>query len=486
MYICKETFQNSDALGSGTISLTSDADKIPSYRSSNHKEAIVNYLSRLPKDENYYSFIIGDNGVGKTTLLNYLSSQSVRSVIDGKVYYDYKFSVVAIGLDYQTELFYPTNWNGKFKCHINAISFDFAFLFMLHLNRHPEDIKKLNSLLNVEILDSVGRRFSPSFIKRKDGTHELSFPRANNVSISRVVYELENPEDDEFVNMCLTRNEGFTQILCSGSFVKHLTIEDFKRSRVYQDLKGLFLQLKDYYKKEKDVFILDNLVYNELVKPEATYKFEELTFEDITLMSILQEAGLVSYNIYFKVLNKSRLHPLGHLSSGQKQIVKLFSLLSLIPENVKEDILFLYDEPELSLHPKWQLEFPEILDKLVRLYNIKNSHFIIATHSPLIVMRSKQLKNSSVVKLYRDESNNKLKNVIIDNLNQYNLVNLLLDEFDFSYYTASKLSLIREKLYSCIQQDDTHEDQDLLQMVDESIDIRDSISKLYNDVMRKR
>lgn len=219
MYICKETFQNADVLGNSTISLTSDADKIPTYRSSNHKEAIVCYLSKQPKDENYYSFIIGDNGVGKTTLLKYLSSQSVWPVIEGKVNYDFKFSVVSVGLNCQTELFYHKNkkWNGKFKCNINAISFDYAFPFLLHLRRHQEDVKKLNSVLKIEIQDYVGRSLAPKYIKRKDGTQELSFPRVNGMSISRLVYELENTDNDGFVDGFLNHNEGFTHNMCSGA-----------------------------------------------------------------------------------------------------------------------------------------------------------------------------------------------------------------------------------------------------------------------------
>ncbi|HDZ9338481.1 TPA: ATP-binding protein, partial [Vibrio cholerae] len=41
------------------------------------------------------------------------------------------------------------------------------------------------------------------------------------------------------------------------------------------------------------------------------------------------------------------------------------------------------DEPEISLHPKWQKEFMKILIEFFNGY--KECHFIIATHSPLII-----------------------------------------------------------------------------------------------------
>jgi hypothetical protein len=43
----------------------------------------------------------------------------------------------------------------------------------------------------------------------------------------------------------------------------------------------------------------------------------------------------------------------------------------------------LIDEPELSLHPEWQLNFLSLLTDIFS--NYKNCHFIIATHSPNII-----------------------------------------------------------------------------------------------------
>lgn len=75
------------------------------------------------------------------------------------------------------------------------------------------------------------------------------------------------------------------------------------------------------------------------------------------------------------------------LSSGEKQILILFTFLALISRNGG---VFIVDEPELSLHPKWQHEF---MDAFVKLCP-KNTQLILATHSPDIVGR---YKNSCVV-----------------------------------------------------------------------------------------
>lgn len=66
------------------------------------------------------------------------------------------------------------------------------------------------------------------------------------------------------------------------------------------------------------------------------------------------------------------------LSSGEKQILILFTYIKF---NHKLGRLFIIDEPELSLHPKWQENFLDGL-KLIMPDNIQ---LIFATHSPSIV-----------------------------------------------------------------------------------------------------
>lgn len=64
------------------------------------------------------------------------------------------------------------------------------------------------------------------------------------------------------------------------------------------------------------------------------------------------------------------------LSSGEKQIVILFTYLAFSRGNV-----FVIDEPELSLHPRWQEEFLGGVSEVMP----KGTQLIIATHPPAIV-----------------------------------------------------------------------------------------------------
>ncbi len=86
-------------------------------------------------------------------------------------------------------------------------------------------------------------------------------------------------------------------------------------------------------------------------------------------------------NLQFEMLSEPQraskpFRNIDNLSSGEKQIVILFTYLAFSPGKI-----FVIDEPELSLHPRWQDEF---LDT-VRDVMPAETQLIIATHSPAIV-----------------------------------------------------------------------------------------------------
>lgn len=81
------------------------------------------------------------------------------------------------------------------------------------------------------------------------------------------------------------------------------------------------------------------------------------------------------------------------LSSGEKQLfLRTLSIKMLGPKNS----IILIDEPELSLHPKWQQRIIEVYKKIG-----ENNQIIIATHSPHILG---SVSSENIFILYRDEN----------------------------------------------------------------------------------
>lgn len=83
----------------------------------------------------------------------------------------------------------------------------------------------------------------------------------------------------------------------------------------------------------------------------------------------------VATSVHVEKTNSQRIS-LSMLSSGEKQLISIFARLYLSP---KKPVIFIIDEPELSLSITWQKEF------LVDLYKSGNIALLIsATHSPFI------------------------------------------------------------------------------------------------------
>lgn len=90
-------------------------------------------------------------------------------------------------------------------------------------------------------------------------------------------------------------------------------------------------------------------------------------------ISVNEKTGFTFKNIKGKELSPN------DLSSGeQHELVMLYDLLFNVPDNT----LVLIDEPEISLHIKWQ---KELLHDLEEIINLRNFDVLLATHSPSII-----------------------------------------------------------------------------------------------------
>ncbi len=71
------------------------------------------------------------------------------------------------------------------------------------------------------------------------------------------------------------------------------------------------------------------------------------------------------------------------LSSGEQQVLILFSYIAF---NSQDGQIFIIDEPELSLHIKWQEDFLGQLEKITP----KATQLILATHSPILANKKRE------------------------------------------------------------------------------------------------
>ncbi|MGY2288744.1 AAA family ATPase [Pseudomonas sp. SDO528_S397] len=88
------------------------------------------------------------------------------------------------------------------------------------------------------------------------------------------------------------------------------------------------------------------------------------------------------------------------LSSGEQN--RIATALKIIA-NAENNCLVLIDEPEISLHLKWQMEFHAFMTQIME--NYKNYHVLIATHSPVIVSEAAKDNETDAIIVLNAQSN---------------------------------------------------------------------------------
>lgn len=153
---------------------------------------------------------------------------------------------------------------------------------------------------------------------------------------------------------------------------QHELLLDFVTSR-YRQIERLAKAFNDFETKNA----ADFRSLSEYLT--ATNRFlsdskKELYFDEST--------GQLVFSFSDSSARKGVKRKITHLSSGEKQILILLTFLAFAS---RSDSVFIVDEPELSLHPKWQHEFMEVFLSL----RPQGTQLLLATHSPDIVGRFK-------------------------------------------------------------------------------------------------
>jgi predicted ATPase len=102
--------------------------------------------------------------------------------------------------------------------------------------------------------------------------------------------------------------------------------------------------------------------------------------ENFRILRPLRRAGFLQLRAVEVTHANGLASDLKRASSGQLSMAS--SLLALAAE-IKNGSLVLIDEPELSLHPEWQVKYIDLLLRTFDRYS--GCHFVVATHSPLVI-----------------------------------------------------------------------------------------------------
>lgn len=132
------------------------------------------------------------------------------------------------------------------------------------------------------------------------------------------------------------------------------------------------------------------------------------------------------------------------MSSGE--LAMLSTVLSISAAANDPHTLVLLDEPELSLHPNWQMT---LIDNLDRALANKDCHLLIATHSHMLVS-DLPLKRSSVTHAEKDENGNLNATTITESTYGWSAEEVLLKVFktatDRNRYFGERIGKLLEQM----------------------------------------
>ena len=132
------------------------------------------------------------------------------------------------------------------------------------------------------------------------------------------------------------------------------------------------------------------------------------------------------------------------MSSGEFAMLSM--VLSISTAASDSHTLILIDEPELSLHPNWQMT---IIDNLDRALKNQACHLLIATHSHMLVS-DLPMNRSSVSQWEKDKDGNLIANRIEENTYGWSAEEVLLKVFktatDRNRYFGERIAKLLEQM----------------------------------------
>ncbi|KAF3978185.1 MAG: ATP-binding protein [Methylococcales symbiont of Iophon sp. n. MRB-2018] len=151
---------------------------------------------------------------------------------------------------------------------------------------------------------------------------------------------------------------------------KSLFTPQDKQTRLHSlDRANVAFHTKDLETKLRDSAYEENLFFN----PEDNDLYGKITGIINGKIKFVKERNEF---VYFK--NKES-HSITNVASGIKSFGILQMLLSV--DFLDERTLIVLDEPEVHLHPNWQLKYAEIITLLVK----KDFNVLVTTHSPYMI-----------------------------------------------------------------------------------------------------
>ncbi len=336
------------------------------YDEENNKPIInenKDYVSIFPDNINITA-IVGENGSGKSSLLNYIGNKGTffnknNEVCKLEKEKDYKIIHINYDLLKINKPSYPNNYRigleyknpyirGKnTQTNINVLTF---FKYIVN-----------NILKHCYLFKSDIFFFNPIKIMFFDTLH----PQKNNCKKLAEEVKYKNFSKERFLTFL---------------YIKLFDIEKPEIREIESNILSIEKEIIEKFKIKN----IEN-IYALLERiEESTILIEE--FKDI--YNVYKESLLELRNIgYLQIdFEDKEGREYFDLSQGERKIfTEMLMIFDEIKQSENNNFLLLLDEPDLTLHPDWQKRYISEMIKLLSNFSEKKFHLIVTTHSPFIL-----------------------------------------------------------------------------------------------------
>jgi len=325
--------------------------KIKSIEFTNHP-VLKNLNFNFEVDSTIKNFVllVGENGGGKTILLD-----EIYKIISGGII------LWNDGVDRKLTVEFSNTEMATIKVPTKQIVFDYK-----------ESYNNTNSWNRIKVFDSSGVDITQQLLPVVQGKELKKIFKCaySTVEINFV------PENIESVKASSIDSEEIPKSKSSADISKEISqlLVDIKA----QDDAKYAMWMKKSVGKSMEV----PKIIGKLDRFKSAYS---KMFENKEMIDVRAESG--SQKIVFRDTRNKIEFEASALSSGEKQIVYRVGYLLRNLRTLSGGII-LIDEPELSLHPIWQIKFINFLRELFTNGEKLDVQFIIATHSPYLLKSS--------------------------------------------------------------------------------------------------
>lgn len=397
-----------------------------------HKHPLLEgktFLLANPKEgetENYYSLIIGPNGTGKSYLLNYLI-EAFNEIVLIKLENNFKAKK-------KFSLSYSLNDNDYFVSTENR-----EFVFKRNGNPvSPSEIELPTKWIASSV--TINDKYPILNYKRKQQIPQYKYlgirSASNNAFISRITINTvfyfiealrkEKTEQILSVYKSLGLNTEVQIVFTGGPMLKlekkegkyvmyrtenkllepHISFIKKNKSktnyrvdnyRKYIDEPNMVNSIFKFIQETRDVFEKSSKASMQLkykIDLSSTEGIRNL-LADWDLLSAMLDLELIKISKF--IISKDSAFKYEEASSGESHLLTAFHG---IIANLENESLLIIDEPEISLHPNWQVDYIDILKSLLQSY--KGINAVISSHSHLLVSSLKN-EESRITSIKRNK-----------------------------------------------------------------------------------